>query len=128
MPMVYDIRSQIPQPVKLYEKPYEYQPYPRMMTYTDEKGRLKPYLDELKQPIAVHSEAEEKAFWASKEDDPAPVVEEPKMVSIPIAAVAPPRHTFEAMTPADAMKAAEKNETVAPKKRGRPAKLPANLK
>jgi hypothetical protein len=127
MKLIHDIRQQIPQFAANFFPPYVYQPYPRMMV---NKETGKPYLDSAKKPIAVQSEEEEAAFWASKKTA-APVAETAKAVEIPIAAIAPPvvRQQFEALTPKQAEKAAAANETVAPpKRRGRPPRLPADLK
>jgi hypothetical protein len=125
---IHDIRDQMPKFSANFFAPYVYQPYPRMMV---NKETGKPYLDGAKKPIAVHSEEEEAAFWASKKTA-VPVAEAAKSIEIPIAAVAPPvvRQQFEALTPKQAEKAAAANETVAPpKRRGRPpSKLPADLK
>jgi hypothetical protein len=125
MKLIHDIRQQIPQFAANFFPPYVYQPYPRMMV---NKETGKPYLDSAKKPIAVQSEEEEAAFWASKKTA-APVAETAKVVEIPIASVAPPviRQQFEALTPKQAEKAAAANETTRVKRKYT-RKLPADLK
>lgn len=61
-----DIRHLMPQQDPNRFPNYEYQPYPRMMTYEDENGDKKPHLRGT-QPVIVNSEEEEKAFLASLE-------------------------------------------------------------
>jgi hypothetical protein len=128
MKLLHDIRDQMPKFAANFFPPYVYQPYPRMMV---NKETGKPYLDAAKKPIAVQSEEEEAAFWASKKTA-APVAETAKAIEIPLAAIAPAapvaRQQFEALTPKQAEKAVAANETVAPKRRGRPPRLPADLK
>jgi hypothetical protein len=122
---LHDIRQQIPQFAANFFPPYVYQPYPRMMV---NKETGKPYLDGAKKPIAVQSEEEEAAFWASKKTA-VPVAEAAKAIEIPLSAVAPPvvRQQFEALTPKQAEKAAAANETTRVKRRYT-RKLPADLK
>lgn len=127
MKLIHDIRQQIPQFAANFFPPYVYQPYPRMMV---NKETGKPYLDAAKKPIAVQSEEEEAAFWASKKSA-VPVAEAAKSIEIPVAAiqvVVPPRAVFEALTPMQAEKAMAANETVGRVKRKYTRKLPANLK
>jgi hypothetical protein len=59
MPVVYDIRQQIPQFKDNYFPPYNYQPYPRMMV---NKETGKPYKTKTNEFVIVGSEQEEKNF------------------------------------------------------------------
>lgn len=52
--------------------PYEYKPFPRMMTEEDEEGVKKPILAKNGEPVIVHSEEEEAAFWAKRSKKAAP--------------------------------------------------------
>jgi hypothetical protein len=119
MKPLYDIRDQMPKFASGHFPPYEYQPYPRMMV---NKETGKPYLDASKKEIAVHSEEEEAAFWASKKTSVPEVAA--KAVEIPVAAPVVQRAQFEAISPAQAEKAAAANETVRPKRKYT-RKLPA---
>lgn len=122
MKQIYDIRDQMPKFSANFFKPYEYQPYPRMMVDKTNPAKPKPYLDEVGKPKAVHSEEEEAAFWASlAPKSSAPVVEAPKAIEVLVAAPKPvERHQFEALTPVEAAKA-----EVPRKKRKYTRKLPA---
>jgi hypothetical protein len=124
MKPLHDIRDQMPKFAANFFPPYEYQPYPRMMVDKTNPAKPKPYLDEVGKPKAVHSEAEEAAFWASlAPKSSVPAVEAPKAIEVLVAAPKPvERHQFEAIDPATV--------NVAPKRRGRPpsVKLPADLK
>jgi len=148
MKEIHDIRQQIPQFAANHFPQYKYEPYPRMMV---NKQTGKPYLDAIKKPVVVDSMEAEIEFWASKgfkatlvtnprtdvvettleATGAAPVVEQAKAIEIPMIASAPApapvRAVFEALTPAQAEKAAANNETVRPKRKYT-RKLPANLK
>jgi hypothetical protein len=123
MKQIYDIRDQMPKfNANFFPQPDPDVKYPKMMVNPETR---KPYLDAAKNPVLVHSDHEEQLFLARNYKE-APVVEA-KAVEIPIVAVAPQRAQFEALTPAQAEKAAAANETVAPKRRGRPP-MPKDLK
>lgn len=127
MKPLHDIRDQMPKFSANFFPPYEYQPYPRMMVDNTDPARPKPYKNELGQPKAVYSKEEEDAFWASlAPKSSVPAVETPKTIDVLVAAPKPvDRHQFEAMSPAEASKAAAANETVRPTKRKYTRKLPA---
>lgn len=111
--MLRDIRKSLPQTAQNDRNKfpeYNYQPYPKMMTKIVGDKKV-PYLNASGQPVIVNDATEESQFKAKHglavdEEPPA------KTVSInPVAALV--------ATPVDA--------APAPKKRGRPARLPANL-
>jgi hypothetical protein len=122
MKPIYDIRQQIPQPVAMYEKPYDRLSagdYPRMMVDKTNPEFLKPYKHKNGKEVVVHSKEEENAFLASleaKNTTIAPVVALPKAIDVLVEKPVQ-RHQFEAMSPAEAEKAMEANETVRPKRK-----------
>lgn len=118
MPVVYDIRQQIPQFKDNYFPPYNYQPYPRMMV---NKETGKPYKTKTNEFVIVGSEQEEKEFLDS--------VVEKSLTEKPSVA---PKIKAEVFT-VDAEPKIEKSEEVLetgdePKRRGRPPSILKTLK
>lgn len=61
-----DIRHMMPQQDPNKQKPYEFQPYPKMMTY-EQGGKKVPYKHPNGSEVIVVNEAEEKEFLAKAE-------------------------------------------------------------